>query len=241
MALVFFFDANVSQGQDLLTPAADAPRYRLSNLRFESDNFGRQVLTFDYTRTQAGKIVPAPRIEVEGKTKSGVLRVVAVDVSDANGEIKISTGLNITSDVEMYFYINNNVGKMLVSNVVRKGNPGTATRGKAWTLDQKTTYERAKLAKTPPKSIPSGYVAVRADANLLPGMPIKAGSFAEWVDATVIRTESKNRVLVQFASNAVLYHSTVKNGLQSKRKRYSKANRIQLNSALTSVCCPIAR
>ena len=203
-ALVFFFDANVLQGQDLLTPAADAPRYRLSNLSFESDNFGRQVLTFDYTRTQAGKMVPAPRIEVEGKTKSGVLRVVGVSVADASGKVKISTGLNIVSDVEIYFYINSSFGKMLVSNVARKGNPGTATRGKAWTPDQKKAYERSKLAKTPPKSIPSGYVAVKANANLLPGMPIKAGSFAEWVDATVIRTESKNRVLVQFASNAGL-------------------------------------
>ena len=123
VALVFFFDANVSQGQDLLTPAADAPRYRLSNLSFESGNFGRQVLTFDYTRTQAGKMVPTPRIEVEGKTKSGVLRVVGVSVADASGKVKISTGLNIVSDVEIYFYINSSFGKMLVSNCLLYTSP----------------------------------------------------------------------------------------------------------------------
>ena len=186
--------------QELITPAADAPRYRLSNPRFESDRFGKRIFVVDYTRTQAGKLDPTPAIQAGGKTKSGELQVIGASITDASGKLRISTGFRSPNDIELYFYIQGSYGKMLVSNIARKGNAGAATRARKWTAEEKKAYERSKLSKTPPRDLPDDYIAVEPEAKLLPGMPIKAGFYAEWVDATVIRVEAKNQVLVKMES-----------------------------------------
>lgn len=199
MMLLVAADNNLS-AQDLISAASDAPQYRLSNPRFENDRFGRSNFVVDYKRSQAGKLDPTPTIQAGGKTKSGDLQIIGAAITKTSGELRISNNFRSINDVEIYFFIQGSYGKMLVSNIARKGSPGAATRARKWTAEEEKAYERAKLAKTPPKELPDGYIAVSAGAKLLPGMPIKAGSYAEWVDATVIRAESNNQVLVQMDS-----------------------------------------
>ena len=199
--LVFVFLSNSDLiAQDLITPSAEAPAYQLSKAKFDVDRFGRRIFVLNYTRTKESKTQPAPRISVEGKTTSGKLRVIGSSISDASGELRLSVSMT-SKDVEVYFVVQTGFGSMLVSNVARVGNPGAATRARSWTADEKKKYERSKLAKTPPKSLPTGFIAVESGAKLLPGMPIKAGSYAEWVDATVIRPESNDRVLVKIGQS----------------------------------------
>ena len=197
--LLTFYADNVVVGQDLLTPAADAPQYRLSNPRHESDMFGRRIFVADYTRTEEGKLDPSPAIYVSGKTKSGKLTVSGAPISKTGGQLRLSVNFGSSKDIEIYFVVRGAYGTMLVSNVLRQGDPGAATQTKAWTAEETAAYERAKLATTPPKSLPEGYIAVKPGAELLPGMPIQAGSYAEWVKATVIRADANERVLVQLA------------------------------------------
>jgi len=181
-------------GQDLITPSAEAPSYKLSGAKLEYDRFGRRMFVVNYKRTKEGANRPA--VTVEGKTPSGKLRVVGSSIGDASGELRFSASPT-SSDIEAYLVVQTSYGKMLVSNVARVGNPGPAVRARSWTADETKAYERSKLAKTPPKNLPTDYIAVESGANLLPGMPIKAGSYAEWVDGTVIRPESNGQVLVQ--------------------------------------------
>ena len=190
--------------QELISAAADAPRYRLSKPRFESSRFGQRIFVVDYTRTKTGDLDPTPAIQAGGTTKSGELIVRGAAIAAAGGELKISTGIRSPNDIELYFFIQGPYGKMLISNIARVGNPGKATRARKWTTEEKKAYERAKLSKTPPKNLPDGYIAVTPEAKLLPGMPIKAGSYAEWVDATVIRAEAKSQVLIKMESSPSL-------------------------------------
>ena len=180
--------------QDLITPADEAPTYRLSGAKIDVDRFGRPMFVVEYNRTKEGTL--NPHILVEGNTSSGKLRVVGAPITDASGELRLSA-TRTSGDIEVYFAAQTSFGKMLISNVARVGNPGTKTKARSWTADEKKAYERSKLAKTPPKNLPSGYVAVESGTKLLPGMPIKTGFYAEWVDATVIRPESSGQVLVQ--------------------------------------------
>ena len=193
--LALAFSCAGLNAQDLLEPSAEAPSYRLSGAKIDVDRFGRPIFVVKYSRTKKGTYNSA--ILVEGNTSSGRLRILGAPIVDATGELRLSASTT-SGDIEVYFATQASYGKMLVSNVARVGNPGAKTRARSWTADEKKAYERYKLAKTPPKNLPSGYVAVESGTKLLPGMPIKAGSYAEWVDATVIRPESNGRVLVQF-------------------------------------------
>lgn len=194
MMLVFGLSHGDLIAQDLIEPSAEAASYRLSGAKIDIDRFGRPVFVVKYNRTKVGTEHSA--VLVEGNTSSGKLRVFGAPITDASGELRLSATAT-SGDIEVYFVIQTSYGKMLVSNVARVGNPGTATRARSWTADETKAYERSKLAKTPPKNLPADYVAVEPGAKLLPGMPIKAGSYADWVDATVIRPESNGQVLVK--------------------------------------------
>ena len=58
---------------DLLTSPADAPIYRLSNLRTESDQFGNRLISMDFTRTREG----TGSVVVKGKSAEGMLTIAA--------------------------------------------------------------------------------------------------------------------------------------------------------------------
>ena len=204
LLMAFLLSNGDVNAQDLITPSAEAPSYRLSDAKFEFDRFGRQVFSVQYTRTKEADSGQSPAISVGGKTRSGELRVLGSSIHDSSGELSISASPFGSQDMEIYFVIQTSYGKMLVSNVARVGDPGSKTKARSWTAEETKAYERSKLARTPPEGLPEKHVALESGVKLLPGMPIKAGSYAEWVDATVIRPESSGQVLVQIGQAKTL-------------------------------------
>ena len=117
---------------DLVAPLADSPRYQLSNLRTETDRFGRSVIAIDYRRTKEGP----GSVSVSGRSAGGRTSVSAyISTSQDSGTVRLSNmfgGRGTINDIEFYLVQNyridaNKTVKVLVSNPVRLGNPGGST------------------------------------------------------------------------------------------------------------------
>lgn len=178
--------------QDLIVPPEDAPQYRLSNLRFDSDEFGRSVIAFDYRRTRGEGF----GVRMAGKTDSGPLTIMGFPIpDDDSGTVRLrqTFGFASSKDTNLEIYLVMPVhwaevhsGTCMVSNPVRMGNPGPQTRARAWNDKEKAAYEKHLLDKQPPPEVPAGYVRSTNDMKLLPGMPVLAGRFGEWQPAEVV-------------------------------------------------------
>ncbi|MEM6329514.1 MAG: SHD1 domain-containing protein [Planctomycetota bacterium] len=194
----------------LLTPPPDAPRYRLSNLRVEDDRFGRAVLVFDYQRTGEGH----GRVRVAGRSADGPLHIsFSPSLAEASGEVRLSKTFSRGGGFHYEFYLvvpavwaGERVGQCLVSNTVRIGEPGPGAPAREWTEAERAAYEKHQLADTPPADTPEGHVAVGPATPLAPGMPVKAGRYAEWVDAELLAVQSVHKVVVRFPDHR---HGTV--------------------------------
>jgi len=198
--------ANTSFADDLVIAPADAPMYKLSNLRMESDNFGRSVLAVDYQQTRESESGYG-RVQISGKMKGGGLEVVGYGGLDKSGtvRIRIHTMFGGGNDFEVYFVTDTGYRtKYLVSNIVRLGNLGTRSKARALTAKEKETIARAKLRRTPPTKLPDGYVAVDQGTTLVPGMPVKAGWYGEWKDAEVVSFKVAGSVMLKYESEATL-------------------------------------
>lgn len=189
-----------SDADELIIAPQEAPMYRVNKLRMERDEFGSSVLVADYKRTRKGTM-GQHRVRIAGKTKSGELRVLGFGGIKESGVLRISVGgmLMTDNDFEVYFVLSAPGGKQfLVSNVARLGNPGPATRARNMTAEEKQAMEKAKLAATPPKDLPTGFDPVTIQTKLLPGMPIKAGRSGQWTDAEVIGVNAAGPVRVRY-------------------------------------------
>ena len=173
---------------DLIIAPKELPKYRISNFKKTSDRFGRPGLSFDYKRTSAGE--GHRSVHLNGKTDKGPISVSGGGVTDESGTFRISTLFGTSSNFEIYLTVTGSNGKKyLVSNVLRLGNPGKATRARALNAEEIKEIERQKQFRTPPDSLPAGHVAVNASTKLIPGMPVKAGFYGEWKDAEVVSFE----------------------------------------------------
>ena len=190
-------------GEDLLVASEGSPKYQLSKLRIESDRFGRSLLVVDYQLKSKGESGHG-NVTVSGKTKNGPLRVVGVTPLDDSGELNISVhsfGFSAANDFELYFVIDgHSKTPQLVSNVVRLGDPGPATKARAWTAEEKATAAKQKLFAKPPESLPDGYLATTQATRLVPGMPVKAGYYGEWADAEIISFKVGGDVTLRYDS-----------------------------------------
>ena len=189
---------------DVLKAPDDAPAFQLSNMRVEDGRFGKAMLVIDYRRTREG----AGAVEISGRTPSGELSIMGVSwLHDSKGQIRLNNtfgGLRGGAFQDIEIYLTTQAGavgkprdKFMVSNVVRRGNPGPATRARPWNSDEKAAYEKYLISQKPPASLPGGYVAVDVRTTLLPGMPVKVGQDGEWADAEVVN--EVNQALVNVA------------------------------------------
>ena len=187
------------QAQDSpLQPTEEMARYQLSNIRNETDNFGRSVLAIDWTRTKEG--TGSPRFS--GKTKNGPLSITfGPNLRGESGTARFRSfgPFGNNTDVEFWIASRGPAGlDFMLSNAIRTGNPGPATTARAMSDKDREAIERAKLAATPPAALPSGYEAVTNSTKLMPGMPVKAGWMAEWEDAEVLSLNKDGNVTLLY-------------------------------------------
>lgn len=180
-------------------PTPEMPRYQLSNIRKTTDNFGRQVIAFDWKRTQEGSGYPS----VSGKSKEGPLTIMSSpSMRGDSGTIAFQSFGGIfgtTDDIEFWISTSGPGGvKYMISNAIRMGNPGPKTSARAMNAKEKEAVAQAKLAATPPSGLPDGYIAVDSNTNLIPGMPVKGGWQAKWEDAEVISLHDNGQVALRY-------------------------------------------
>jgi len=196
-AVVYFALACSScMGQDLVVAPSDFSRYKLSNIRYENDRFGRSAVAVDYRRTKKGKGVAS----LSGKTDDGPLRVMGATVNDESGKLSFHfIGGRGGKNVELYLAVSDSGGvRYLVSNTVRLGNPGPATKARQLNAEDKAKIAKAKSFATPPSKLPDSYLPVTGDTVLVPGMPLKAGHYEEWKNAEVISLRTNGSVAVKY-------------------------------------------
>ncbi len=183
-----------------------APQYQLSNPQMKGDLVGAKFLTFHFRRVRSGR----GSVELRARGPQGPIDVSGVTFAfnQDSGEISLSPRMGFgfmhheQPDVEFYLVSNatmagQNFGKFLVSNVVSIGNPGPTTKARDWNEEEKAAIEREKLAKVPPEGLPDGHRSVSAALKLVPGMPIKAGYYGDWVDGEVIALKNDGQVGVK--------------------------------------------
>lgn len=189
-----------ASADDLIVAPDNAPKYRLSNIRIDHDRFGRRVLAVDYERTRVGEMSNAS-VRVAGKTKSGELSLFGFSKLDASGTVRLALQPSLMGDADFEIYFVTSAGsnkRYLVSNIVRLGNPGPASRARSLTAKEKEDIARAKLRATPPASLPDGHLAVDQGTKLVPGMPVKAGWYGEWKNAEVISFKVAGPVVLKY-------------------------------------------
>ena len=198
--------AGSASASDLIVAPAEAPMYKLSNLRIENDRFGRSVLAVDYQLTRESDS-GSYRVRISGKTKGGELNVIGFGGLEKSGtaRIRINGVFGGGNDFEVYFVTDGfHPAKYLVSNVVRLGNPGSRTKARPLTAKEKESIARTKLRATPPASLPDDYLAVDQGTTLVPGMPVKAGWDGEWKDAEVISFKVAGPVVLKYEGELTL-------------------------------------
>ena len=197
---------SVAVAEDLVIAPPEAPMYKLSNLRMESDNFGRSVLAVDYKLTRESSS-GSYRARISGKTKNGDLDVVGFGVLEKSGTSRIRMHMfgGGGNDFEVYFVTDGFYpAKFLVSNIVRLGNPGPRTTARKLTTKEKESIAKSKLRRTPPTSLPDGYLAVDQSTKLVPGMTVKAGYYGEWKDAEVVSFKVAGPVVLKYEGESRL-------------------------------------
>ena len=195
VAIIALTGPNCS-GQDFVTPPPEFSRYTLSNIRYDSDRFGRSFIAVDYKRTKEGKGDP----QLSGKTDDGSLRILNTGVNKASGTLSFKfAGSGASKNVELYFIASGAGGiTYLISNTVRLGNPGATTTARALNDKDKAKIAKAISYATPPSALPSDFVAVTSDTLLIPGMPVKAGLYEKWENAEVISLRGSGNVGVKY-------------------------------------------
>ncbi len=135
---------------DLLVASTDAPLYRLSNFRMETDSLGNETMLFDFSRTRTGS--NTMDVSVHGKSPRGHVSIAAFlssSVESGTMQLKSLFGGNRQLDLEIVLVQTHSWGDgktryAVVSNAVRIGNPGSTLEPRAWTAGEKKQYEDYK-------------------------------------------------------------------------------------------------
>ena len=216
---------------DLLSPGSDSPRYQLSNLRTENDQFGKQVIAFDYKKTKAG----TGSVGIQGRTADGELSISAYVGSDDSGTMRLSSFFGrgeIRTDIELYFVQTHPTanGKKfghvysMVSNTVRQGNPGASPRPRPWTADEKAgAAEFVRIMKDdsaykPPKEYkvsvapPEGFDFLANTVEVVKGTKLKACYQNNWHPLTVISENNDGTVNMHWDKYDSSFDCSMKRG-----------------------------
>ena len=174
----------------------DMVKYQLSNMRRESGRFGRSMIAFDFRKTQEGR--GNPRLVASNSNGELSLSGFGPSLDSVSDTVRIDETLSFgaTNNLEVYIAAEVDGLTYMVSNAVRLGNPGPPTTARAITEAERQQAEQTRIARTPPKSLPDGYVAVTVQTRLRPGMPVRVGVNGEWVDGEYINNDSRRGDLV---------------------------------------------
>ncbi len=208
---------------DLLAPPADAPIYRLSNLRSEPDQFGNRVISIDFTRTREG----TGSVIVKGKSAQGMLSIAAnVSTFVDSGTMQLKSLFpdrgNVPLDIELFFAQSHTWGDgktryVIVSNPVRLGNPGPPSKPRPWTPEEEAKrkeYQRIMTDDTahkPRKSyavsidVPEDSLVVPPDAKLVPGTPLEACYSGKWSPLTTLSQNKDGTINVRWDDYGAQY------------------------------------
>ena len=214
----FAFSSSVD-GQDLRVASPDAPQYTISDLRQERDQFGRSYLSVDYKLKTKGEDIFGP-VAISGRTRNGRMQITDGHGIYESGVFRIPVeeirmrgmgGMGMlqrmgVKDFEVFFVVDGyGRSPQVVSNILRIGDPGPETKPRAWTEEEKLAAAKKKLLSTPPSGMPEGYVPANQGTPLVPGLPVKAGLYGEWVDAEVISFKVGGDVMLKYESEDRLH------------------------------------
>ncbi len=185
-----------------LRPHSKAPVYQLSNLRILNDTpFGD--LAFDYSREGDNKAVSGIELvsrNAQGRQSTATLFPTAL--AKQQGTVQLKTfGGGVAGGVELWLELRQFIGgktlRQKISNSVTIGNI-SQTEPREWNAEETKAFEQWEKSNTPPPPPPTGYLAVSAEAPLLPGMPVLAGWMGEWKQAEVIEVAKDGAVTVKY-------------------------------------------
>ncbi|MEN1678313.1 MAG: SHD1 domain-containing protein [Planctomycetota bacterium] len=232
-----------------MEPTDDAPEFRITNLRLTRGRGGQANLSADYVRLREGN----GQVYLAGKTRGGPITITNAAPGDYNqqsGTIELefsSFGGRFgghfptpfswrsggdsgggTYDYELYFVVRadwagRHYGSMLVSNPARLGNPGPVTTARPWTDKERAAYEKNKLRDIPPEKAPDGYVVVKKEDPLVPGMPIRVAYFGDWRDAEYLADADSGKVSIRFTNQESATTVRRENWLAARPETLSKA------------------
>jgi hypothetical protein len=220
--------ASAATAEDLLTPAADAPQYQLSNMRAERDSLGRLGIAVDFKRTRPGK----GTVSVGGKSGQQQLSISAwIPTSEESGTMSLGSlfGGDITTDIELYFVQKTRLSasktmSSMVSNAVRLGNPGAPSTPRPWTAEeqaQRKEFVRImnddaahKPTSTYPVSVqvPDGSEFVPNTAKLIKGTRLHACYQNKWYPLTTISENDDGTVNVRWDDYGADYDCSMNRG-----------------------------
>ncbi|OUT55923.1 MAG: hypothetical protein CBB71_18870 [Rhodopirellula sp. TMED11] len=214
---------------DLVASLADSPRYQLSNLRTETDRFGKSVIAIDYRRTKKGP----GSVSVSGRSASGRTSVSAyLSTTQDSGTVRLSSlfgGRGTINDIEFYLVQNYRIDasktvKVLVSNPVRLGNPGGSTGTRSLTAAEKAQHQEFvrimndDSAHKPNKEYkvtikpPEGSDFVSNTVKLTKGTRLQACYQDSWHPLTAISENSDGTVNVRWDKYGPTYDCAMKRG-----------------------------
>ena len=191
-------------GQDLIIAPPELSQYTLSNIRYETNKFRQSSIAVDFQRTKKGE----GSSYLSGKTDSGPIHISGVSINDKQESGKLAfqfIGVAGGRNLEVYLTASGPGGvKYLVSNAVRLGNPGPATKARKLNAEDKAKIAKAIQFKTPPEQLPDDFLPLTSKTPLVPGMPLKAGYYGQWKDAELISVHSNGTVAVKYEGGTTL-------------------------------------
>ncbi len=202
---------------DLLVASTDAPLYRLSNFRAETDQFGIKVMRFDFALTRKGS--NDVTVSVRGNSSRGPVPIAAsVSRSVESGTMQLKSlfgngGKEL--DLEIFLVQTHSWGDgktryAVVSNAVRIGNPGATIEPRAWTSKEEKQYEEYKrimadpMALKPHKSypvsieVPDDSLLVPNDVKVTVGTRLEACFQKKWHPLTTLSENKDGSINVRW-------------------------------------------
>ena len=154
VCLLLLLGSRDAYSTDPIKRTEDAPSYRLSNFRTETDDNGDVVMVIDFHANAQGK----GTVFVSGKSGNGYLSIAApISSWTDSGTIRLKSMFGKLQrqqlNIELYLVQFNNWGGdmiryAMVSHPVRIGNPGEPTKPRSWTAEEKAAYETIFESRT---------------------------------------------------------------------------------------------
>lgn len=213
ISAVVCFAGATCLAQDVLQPHDGLVKYKLSNLR-EEKGITNTVIAFDYRRTREG----TGKARLVVRTDQGTSRILGLPIRiEESGTIRLRDMFGRSREIlnrgnstgmEFYFVVDagiaglagityGNSKQYLVSNSVQQGTMSTKVKTRPLNKKELEAIELERKAKSPPETVPDGYVRSTNETPLVPGAPIMFGSVGKWKPGVVVGESSSSFIRVK--------------------------------------------